>query len=84
MKLESLNNEKFKLNINEMGSLVGGTITRTNTSGGAGWPAGTSADVTFYFSKTDSESRNGLIYDPYAFSGTDDVARRDAQPVPSK
>ncbi|HPZ04116.1 MAG TPA: hypothetical protein PLH70_08245 [Bacteroidales bacterium] len=82
MKFESLNNEKFKLNTEEMGSLVGGRILKTNTDGGPEWPAGTSADVTFYFTGTDKDNRNGLIYDPYWFTGDDDVARRNAQPVP--
>lgn len=35
MKLESLNNEKFKLNKNEMGSLVGGESVSTGTSAGS-------------------------------------------------
>jgi len=34
MKLESLNNEKFKLANNDMGALVGGAITKTVTTGG--------------------------------------------------
>ena len=84
MKLESLNNKKFKLNTKEMGSLVGGRIMKNYSSGGEGWPAGTSADVTFYFSGTDSETRNGLISDPYWFSGSDDVAQSKAQPVPNR
>lgn len=34
MKLESLNNKKFKLNTKEMGSLVGGQITCHTTPSG--------------------------------------------------
>ncbi|HOH23176.1 MAG TPA: hypothetical protein PLH70_08260 [Bacteroidales bacterium] len=65
-----------------MGSLVGGGITRINTGGGPDWPGATSADVMFYFTDEDRTGRNGLILDSYSFSGDNDVARRDAQPVP--
>jgi hypothetical protein len=80
MKLESLNNEKFKLNTEEMGSLVGGKITTTPSSGGQGWPTGTTADITWEYRGADIQ--NGVESVERWFSGKDDVAARDATTPP--
>jgi len=76
MKLESLNNEKFKLATTEMSKLVGGKITVTDSSGGPNYPKGTSADRCYEYSGTDVV--NGILMQDYWFTDVDDVARRDA------
>jgi hypothetical protein len=84
MKLESLNNKKFKLNTKEMGSLVGGFIHRTNTAGGEGFPPNTSADVRYDYTGEDVQKNNQLITVWEFYSGGDDVKRRDASTPPNR
>ena len=77
MKLESLNNEKFKSNTNEMGSLVGGLIRITDTNGGGLYDyKSTSADRNIAYTGTDVQ--NGIYNEYYQLSGADDMTRRDA------
>ncbi len=82
MKLESLNNEKFKLANTEMSTLIGGKITITPTGGGEYNPPGTTADKYYYYTGTDVV--NGVYSVNYSFTGTDDVARRNAFNPPTQ
>lgn len=76
MKLETLNNEKFKLANTEMSKLVGARISITPTEGGAGYPTGTTSDKYYSYSGTDIV--NGILSNDYYWSGANDVSIRDA------
>lgn len=76
MKLESLNNEKFKLANTEMSKLVGARITITPTDGGAGYPTGTTSDK--YYQYTGTDIVNGIMSRDFSWKGDDDVAIRNA------
>lgn len=76
MKLESLNNDKFKLATTEMSKLVGGKIKITPTNGGSGYPTGTTADKHYWY--TGDDIVNGEFSRDFWWIGDDDVAKRDA------
>lgn len=75
MKLESLNNEKFKLNTKEMGSLVGGEQVKEATAGDSETerlPWGTVTTTWSADCKTTNTSSQGVVTTSIArFSGDD-------------
>lgn len=79
-KLENLNKEKFLLDPQKMGQLIGGTITTQNTeshmqyNNELGW---NSADFVVNYSGPDVI--NGVVQDTYLYWGDNDVAIRDAR-----
>ncbi len=80
-KLENLNKEKFLLEPQKMGELVGGAIKTECTQGHTvydsrrgGW---NSSDYTITY--TGKDIKNGILSDEYLYWGANDVAHRDKE-----
>ena len=82
-KLESLNSPKYSLTPEKMGELVGGAVTTTCTDNGNGYSLGRhrgnqiSADYTIRY--TGKDVQNGIIEENYVYTGSNDVAIRNAE-----
>lgn len=79
-KLENLNKEKFLLEPQKMGELVGGAIKTECTGGRTAWNpkhGWNSSDYTITY--TGKDIKNGILSDEYLYWGANDVARRNEE-----